>query len=122
MSFISFTLFSICLAIMDNIQFHYYKSIFNRNGFCDYWFNPLTSWTNKYKDGNKEKGAKFFLSTTLLVFLTDGWHFFKSLSITLIVLTIVLYKPLFYLYDTIIFLLIYFVTFELFFNYILNKK
>jgi len=43
------------------------------------WWDPEKSWKFKYKNGNKEEGEKFFLSTTALVFLTDGWHFFQML-------------------------------------------
>lgn len=45
-----------------------------------YW-NPAKSWTNKYKDGNPGNGAAFFLSTTWLVWLTDGWHQVKFLML-----------------------------------------
>ena len=38
------------------------------------WFNPNVSWTNKYKDGNPDEGAKFPLSTSVLVMFTDQYH------------------------------------------------
>jgi len=38
------------------------------------WFNPNISWTNKYKDGNPDAGAKFPLSTSVLVAFTDQYH------------------------------------------------
>ncbi len=38
------------------------------------WFWPQQSFKNKYKDGDPEKGAKFPLSTSALVFLTDQYH------------------------------------------------
>ena len=38
------------------------------------WFYPQQSFKNKYKDGDREKGAKFPLSTSALVFLTDQYH------------------------------------------------
>jgi len=38
------------------------------------WFYPQESFANKYKDGDPEKGAKFPLSTSALVFLTDQYH------------------------------------------------
>jgi hypothetical protein len=38
------------------------------------WFYPQQSFKNKYKDGNPENGAKFPLSTSALVFLTDQYH------------------------------------------------
>jgi len=54
---------------------------FNWKGFEDVfpkanpkWFYPQQSFKNKYKDGDPEKGAKFPLSTSALVFLTDQYH------------------------------------------------
>ncbi|MEO7394305.1 MAG: hypothetical protein ABIU11_05135 [Chitinophagaceae bacterium] len=38
------------------------------------WFNPNVSWRNKYKDSNPNAGAKFPLSTTVLVMFTDQYH------------------------------------------------
>jgi hypothetical protein len=38
------------------------------------WFWPQQSFKNKYKDNDPEKGAKFPLSTSVLVFLTDQYH------------------------------------------------
>ncbi|MBS1760069.1 MAG: hypothetical protein JST23_08110 [Bacteroidetes bacterium] len=54
---------------------------FNWHGFADVfpranaqWFWPQKSFKNKYKDGDPEKGAKFPLSTSILVFTTDQYH------------------------------------------------
>lgn len=54
---------------------------FNWQGFFDVfpkanprWFWPQQSFKNKYKDGDPDKGAKFPLSTSALVFLTDQYH------------------------------------------------
>lgn len=54
---------------------------FNWKGFFEVfpkanpqWFWPQQSFKNKYKDGDPEKGAKFPLSTSALVFLTDQYH------------------------------------------------
>jgi hypothetical protein len=38
------------------------------------WFYPQQSFKNKYKDGDPSKGAKFPLSTSVLVFTTDQYH------------------------------------------------
>ena len=38
------------------------------------WFNPAVSWRNKYKNDDPNNGAKFPLSTSVLVFLTDQYH------------------------------------------------
>jgi hypothetical protein len=38
------------------------------------WFNPDVSWRNKYKGGDPNAGAKFPLSTSVLVAATDQYH------------------------------------------------
>jgi hypothetical protein len=38
------------------------------------WFNPDKSWRNKYKNGDPDAGAKFLLSTSVLVMFTDQYH------------------------------------------------
>jgi hypothetical protein len=54
---------------------------FNWKGFASVfpkanpkWFYPQQSFKNKYKDGDPEKGAKFPLSTSVLVMVTDQYH------------------------------------------------
>ena len=45
------------------------------------WFDNATSWQRKYRDYyGGDKRPRFWGSTTFLVFLTDGWHFFNALS------------------------------------------
>lgn len=65
---------------------------FNWNGFHSVfpkanpqWFWPSYSFKNKYKDGDPNKGAKFPLSTSALVFVTDQYHlnnFIQKVSMT----------------------------------------
>ena len=38
------------------------------------WFNPNESWRNKYKNGDPDAGAKFPLSTSVLIMFTDQYH------------------------------------------------
>lgn len=38
------------------------------------WFNPAISWRNKYEDRIPAKGARFPLSTSVLVMATDQYH------------------------------------------------
>lgn len=115
------TISAISEAIMDKIQFHFEKSIFNQNKYNRLFWNPKYSWENKWnKDLTK---PKFFLSTTLLVFLTDGWHFFKFLKNT----TLFIGLPLLVLSQVNIIILIiiariiYGLVFTLFFDKLLNK-
>ena len=75
---VCFVLMGISEAVMDTLQFHFFKSIFSNFKKQLFW-DPVVSWRNKYKNGDPDKGPKFPFSTTLLVGLTDGWHFFKLL-------------------------------------------
>ena len=40
-----------------------------------YWIKAF-SWQNKYKNGDKRQGEKFFGSTRWFVAFTDAWHLF----------------------------------------------
>lgn len=87
--FLLFLLLMICFiklaglseAIMDTIMFHYKRSKFIKKQNQLFW-DPKESWKNKYKSDLKT--PKFFLSTTLLVFLTDAWHRFKFFRTSLL--------------------------------------
>jgi hypothetical protein len=83
--FLLFILAGVCEAVMDTLQFHYDISIFKKLKNQLFW-NPQFSWKNKYKNNDPLKGEKFFLSKSLLVGLTDAWHFFKLLR-TLFIFT-----------------------------------
>ena len=73
-------------ACMDTIKDHYSKSIFTK---WPGYFGPL-AWKNKYKDYDFTKGPRFFLSTTLLIWLTSGWHLFKLLMLACFFVSLVL--------------------------------
>ena len=74
-------------GLMDRIQFHYNGSLFSKLKNQVFW-NPSISWKNKWKLGDPQKGPKFFMSTTLFVFITDAWHLFKFIRNTLIFISL----------------------------------
>lgn len=83
-------------GVMDTLQFHYGKSVFPQSvdenllgGSYQFW-NPKVSWRNKYAGGDPQAGPAFFLSTTSLVFLTDGWHLFQFLMLSAFQLAVIL--------------------------------
>ena len=65
----------LCEAAMDTLAHHYEQSIFKKMN-PNYW-NPAVSGANKWKNGDRAQGERFFLSSTLLVGVTEGWHLFK---------------------------------------------
>lgn len=66
-------------AVMDTLQFHYDSSPFKKF-LKQQWWDPKISDTNKYKNGRKEDGPKYFGSTTFFVWRTDAWHFFQFMQ------------------------------------------
>lgn len=72
---------------MDVLAFKYKTSIFKN--FNPQFWKASVSWRNKYKNGNKELGPKFFGSTTFLVFITDAWHLFQFFCNSFIILGII---------------------------------
>ena len=101
-------------AIQDKLQFHFHNSIFKNLGA---WWNPQESWKNKWKNGNKEEGEKFFLSSTLLVSLTDAWHFFGLIrNFSVFVVIGILINPLYILYY-----ILFFTLFHILFTYAFDK-
>lgn len=77
-----------CNAVMDVLNFKFSTSIFRNMN--PKWWDAKKSWRNKYKNGIKDLGPKFPLSTTVLAFTTDAWHFFQFLSNSLVTLPLVL--------------------------------
>jgi hypothetical protein len=69
LSIILFLLSAVFEAVMDFLQFRYTK----RNQF----WNPQLSWMNKWDFSKVPRKERFPLSSTVLVFLTDGWHLMK---------------------------------------------
>jgi len=126
---ISVILAGISNAVMDKLQFHWYKSIFaNGTKYNKQFWDPEVSWKNKYKPGLESyKYEKFKYSTTLLVFLTDAWHLFQMLHTLLLFVGISLiayfcnsFLELF-LY-VLLSRILYSLCFELFFKKLLSKK
>jgi hypothetical protein len=58
----------------ETLIFHYDQFQQRFPGADSNWFNPQRSWTNKYKDGDPTRGARFPLSTSILVMTTDQYH------------------------------------------------
>jgi len=44
------------------------------------FWDMQTSWTRKWKNGDKSQGEAFWGSSTIFVFVTDGYHLFGTIS------------------------------------------
>lgn len=67
-------------GINQKISFHYDEFKQRFPGSSDQFWNPAISWTNKYKNHSPEEGRRFFLSTSALVWTTDGYHLTRFVS------------------------------------------
>jgi len=106
-------------ATMDVLKVKWKTSIFTtwKN---QQWINPILSWTNKWKP-KSELGDR--IMSTVLVWITDMWHFTKMMMLMCISLAIVFYVPMFSFWlDAIIFYCLFTITFEIFFSRILIKN
>lgn len=108
-------------ASMDVVSFKWDKSIFKKklNKYAQF-LDPKISWKNKYKNGVAALGERFPGSTTIFVFLTDWWHMAKTLMVICFTLGIVFYSPIFGIIDFLLYYIIFSVTFEVFYSYILS--
>ena len=114
-------------AIMDNLQFHYNRSVFKNNDkYNQNFWDPNLSWVNKYKEGSMTE-PKFLGSTTYFVFTTDAWHLFQMIMLICLFVGIAVtafYGGSFiYMMIKVAILRTFFgLTFTLFFNKFLNVK
>ena len=106
-------------ASMDVLRYRFKISIF-KNWKGQDWINPSLSWSNKWKPVSKFGD---FIMSTILVWVTDMWHFVKMLMLTSIAFAIIFYNPIVNWYIDVLILYFAFTgTFELFFSKIFIKN
>jgi len=106
-------------ACMDVLKYRWNTSIF-QNWKNQQWINPSLSWYNKWKPNSK---LGDLIMSTVLVWLTDMWHFAKMLMLLCIMFAIVFYTPIYQWWTDIIILYFTFTgTFELFYSLIFIKR
>jgi len=138
LSLIFIILAGICNAVCDVLFTQMDRSIFSNLSFNQtiFW-DVRISWRNKWKSPlsrytknqwfyfgfNPIYEERFTYSSSILVFLTDGWHLTKAIMLLWIMLAVVCYEPiitplvdLFILYGAFTF------TFTIFYEKILIKK
>jgi len=90
----------------------------------DWWVGHV-SWVNKYKNGDPKQGPKFPGSTTWLVWLTDGWHFWQKLVYDPLLWGVVIFvlgTPIHWAWSCLIISVSHKVIFELFYRIIKSTK
>lgn len=75
--FILTFVFAVSEAVMDTLAHHFGKSIFAKLN-PKFW-NPVLSGGNKWKNGDSSQGERFLFSSSIFVFVTEGWHLFKMI-------------------------------------------
>lgn len=105
-------------AIQDKISFHWDKSVFSKikNPKVVQWFNPETSWKNKYEWFPNNKVLTWLISNPL-VSITDAWHLFGLLK-NFLLLTTGIILPLYWW--SFLYYFLFVSTFHLFFTYIFS--
>ena len=71
-------------AVRDTLAHHFEESIFKDKN--PLFWNPVLSGGNKWKNGDKTQGEKFFLSSTLWVGITEAWHVSESINVAFLFL------------------------------------
>lgn len=110
-------------AVMDKINFHYDRSIF-KSLKNQQFFDPRLSWRNKYKPN--QLVPKYPGSTTIFVSLTDAWHTAKLIMHTCLFLGLFLIAISLPNWPLILIAfgagrILYGITFELSFKYLLEN-
>jgi len=126
LSVIFFALAAIGSAMMNTLQFHWYKFRW-KDKVNDQWWNPNKSWRNKYIDGDPKKGLKYKGIWGWMSNFLDAWHTFKMVSIFLVSFSILCFdfnnRFFFdtYLLNQVVWLAIFGVAWNFNFNYFFTK-
>jgi len=114
---------------MDKSDHHFYKSIFKK--LNPLWWNGEISWRNKYVEGDPNMGFRKLFPNSKInypVQLTDAWHFFKTLMIVFLALSVITFDNTItsswygYLIIFVVYGLIWNLWFNLFYNHILQSE
>ncbi len=116
-----FTILSgICKAVMDLSEESKIKG------------NPLfwhknKSWQNKWKNGDKTQGEKFWLSSTFFVAQTDAWHLFGvlfriSFAVAYTCIGMLTTVSYFYLFGVVVAYILFATSFHIFYTFKILRK
>ena len=91
-----------------------------------YWIKAF-SWQNKYKNGDKKQGEKFFGSSRWFVLFTDAWHLFGLLfrsfyAKAYICVGMLISINIWYSFGALVVYIIFATTFHIFHSYKILRK
>ena len=127
LSILFFALAATANALMDTIQFHWYKFRWKERVNEQFWY-PEVSWMRKYIYSDVEFGLKYKGVWGWINNFTDIWHILKMIMIICLALSAILFPYSFKIYifeyeilNIGIWLCIYGIAWNVPFNYCYNK-
>ena len=119
---------SVVFAILSGIS----KAVMDLSEESKIKGNPLfwhkhKSSANKWKNGDKKQGEKFWLSSRQLVWITDAWHLFGVLfrttfANTYICVGLLISINIWYAFTSLVVYIIFATTFHIFYTYKIFRK
>ena len=123
LSFIFFALAAICNAVMDTIQFHFPRSWFYLIKNDETWFWFQSDYIHKYvRSDPRNKLKLWFWKIPKPPFLWDAWHCSKALMILFCILSIVTCNFHNVLVGGCLYVLVWWICFEVVYNFLIIKK
>lgn len=113
------TISAIAKSLMDTVSFHYPISIFPKLTKSESYFNPIFSWSRKWKNGDPKQGEAFLGSSTIFVSFTDFWHLMGLIRDFTLFSCIPIISENYYLFFAYI---PYRLVFHVFYTYLLIKR
>lgn len=91
-----------------------------------FWIKDL-SWQNKWKNGDKKQGEKFWLSSRQLVWITDAWHLFGvlfriSFAVAYTCIGMLTTVSYFYLFGVVVAYILFATSFHIFYTFKIFRK
>ena len=125
---ITLIILSVVFSILSGIS----KAVMDLSEESKIKGNPLfwhknKSWQNKWKNGDKSQGEKFWLSSTFFVAQTDAWHLFGVLfrvfyAKVYICIGLLISIDIWYTFGALVVYIIFASTFHIFHTYKILRK
>ncbi len=125
---ITLIILSVVFSILSGIS----KAVMDLSEESKIKGNPLfwhknKSWQNKWKNGDKKQGEKFWLSSTFFVAQTDAWHLFGVLfrvfyAKVYICIGLLISIDIWYTFGALVVYIIFASTFHIFHTYKILRK
>ena len=125
---ITLIILSVVFAILSGIS----KAVMDLSEESKIKGNPLfwhknKSWQNKWKNGDKSQGEKFWLSSTFFVAQTDAWHLFGvlfriSFAVAYTCIGMLTTVSYFYLFGVVVAYILFATSFHIFYTFKIFRK